>query len=163
MQAQSLRNAVDELRIRHAQRDDIRQVDLDEVDPVQSRVDGCIAHFHEYQEDDGDEEEEGAEEGPAEACPRRSFDLGLAGFVVLVREGAIGVAASSVVHEVAGVLALLVLLVAAEHRGGCCLCGRRTVVEGVVPYVHGRRQATRRWQLYEGRGRESKRLTVSLP
>lgn len=61
MQAQGLRDRVYQGGIRHAERDDIAEVDIDEVDFVQCRVDMSVPNLDEDQENDRDEEAESGE------------------------------------------------------------------------------------------------------
>lgn len=83
MQAQGLRDRVYQGGIRHAERDDIAEVDIDEVDFVQCRVDMSVPNLDEDQENDRDEEAESGEQGPPETSSRRSFDLRFRGFEVV--------------------------------------------------------------------------------
>lgn len=78
MQTQRLRDAVDQHRIWDGNGDDVRNIDLDEVDSIVDVSHADIADVDENQEDHGDEQTEGGEERPDEAGSRRALKLGFA-------------------------------------------------------------------------------------
>ena len=82
VQANRSRDTVQDLGVRIAQRDDIGQVQADEVDLGPYIPFRGISDFYEDKEHDGDEEEEGGEQCPEESRTGRSFDDGLGRFIV---------------------------------------------------------------------------------
>ena len=80
MQTECLGDCVDEGKIRHACRNDVANIDADEV-PVP--YDGSVLDtpdLDQYEKDDGDEEEKRREKSPYLACTSRTLDLGFREF-----------------------------------------------------------------------------------
>ena len=105
MQAHRLRDRVDQDRIRHRERDDVREVQVDEVGIPHYRLVLCLADLNQDHEDHADQEEQRCDQVPYPSCPGCSLDLGVRGLEV-VREGAVRV-----------VIEGAALLLAAEHLG----------------------------------------------
>jgi hypothetical protein len=76
MQTQRLRNGVEERGVGHACRDDVANVDANEVPVPEYLLVLDAADLDKDEEDDGDKEEKGREEGPCLACTGCAFDLG---------------------------------------------------------------------------------------
>lgn len=142
MQPQRLRDGIDQCGVRHRERNDVGDVDFEEIDFVEGRVDAGVADFDEDEEDDGDEQPEGGDERPDEAGAGGAFDDGhvedaVVGvvLVMLVGEGVVVVRGAGcgsgegvvvVVDIVRGrgiILFLIVLLFPAEH---CPVCPARS-------------------------------------
>lgn len=82
VQPQCLRNGVDQGKVGHRRRDDIAEVEADEVPVAQQRLVVCAADLQENEEDDSDEQEEGCDQGEGLACPRCSLELRFSEFWV---------------------------------------------------------------------------------
>lgn len=79
VQTNRLGNRVDDGCIGHRFRENVGQVDVDEVDAASDARGTGATNFDEDQEDDGDEQEKGRDQSPCHASASRPLDLSLGG------------------------------------------------------------------------------------
>lgn len=89
VETQCLGDGVDEEGIGHRDRDDVGEVDTDEVGVARDCAVANVADFNKDEEDDGDQEEEGGKQRPDPAGACCTFDLGWSGVGWIICEGAV--------------------------------------------------------------------------
>lgn len=110
-------DTVDNARVGHGLRDDVCQVEVEEVYAVSdAAVLTCLSDLDKDDKDDGNEQEEGCDEGPNLACSRGSFDLRFGRIFMTWGQGTVCLARWRSPIET-----IDILLLASEH------CGRGVV------------------------------------